>query len=161
MPNRQLAERLNRRCAEDHGIDALYLPGWTADDWATLLDRARPVALARNEVLIKKGQADGAMYLVASGQIEVNATGGNSAMGTLFREGPGAVIGEIAFFDGGKRSATAWALEPTELLALERADIEAFAAERPARALELMFALGRVLAHRVRHSEQRKRIDAY
>lgn len=161
MPTRPIAERLNRRCAEDHGIDALFLPGWSVDDWVALLAHARPVTLARNEVLIKKGQADGTLYLVASGQVEVNATGGNSALGLLFREGPGAVIGEIAFFDGGKRSATAWALEPTELLALERRDVETFATERPARGLELMFALGRVLAHRVRHSEQRKRVDAF
>jgi CRP-like cAMP-binding protein len=82
-------------------------------------------------------------------------------MGSLFREGPGAVIGEIAFFDGRKRSATVWAIEPTQLLALERADIETFSAQHAARGLELLFALGRVLAFRVRRSEQLRRSDAF
>lgn len=81
-------------------------------------------------------------------------------MGSLFREGPGAVIGEIAFFDGGMRSATVWAIDPTQLLALERQDIETFAAQHATRGQELLSALGRVLASRVWRSEHRRRGDA-
>jgi CRP-like cAMP-binding protein len=55
---------------------------------------------------MKRGQTKQSLYRVASGALEVNASGGGLAMGTLFREGPGAVVGEIAFFDGGQRSAT-------------------------------------------------------
>jgi len=160
-PWTQAAELFCRHCAEDRGADALYLPGWPTDDWAALLAQAKVVALARNDVLIKRGQAERSLFLVASGVLEVNAGGGGSTMGSLFREGPGAVIGEIAFFDGGQRSATVWAIEPTQLLALERTDIETFSAQHPARGLELLFALGRVLAFRVRRSEHRRRADAF
>jgi CRP-like cAMP-binding protein len=154
MSTAQMVEFLCRHCAVEHGADALYLPAWTVDDWAALLAQARVVTLARNDVLMKRGQTEQSLYLVASGALEVNASSGGLAMGTLFREGPGAVIGEIAFFDGGKRSATVWATEPSELLSLTRQDIEGFAAQRGARGLELLFALGRVLAFRVRRSEQ-------
>lgn len=161
MPLTQTAEFFRRHCADDHGADALYLPGWSAQEWSALLAQAQLVALARNEVLIKRGQTERSIFLVASGALEVSAGGGGSTMGSLFREGAGAVIGEIAFFDGGTRSATVWAIEPTQLLALERKDIETFAAQHPVRGLELLFALGRVLAFRVRRSEQRRRADAF
>lgn len=161
MPTLQAAEFFHRHCAVDHGADALYLPAWSASDWAALLARAKVVTLARNDVLIKRGEAERSLFLVASGALEINSGGGGSTMGSLFREGPGAVIGEIAFFDGGKRSATVWALKPAELLRLEREDIEAFDAQHPPRGLELLFALGRVMAFRIRRSEQRRRADAF
>ncbi len=156
----QAAALFSRHCADDHGADALYLPRWTAQDWSALLAHARVVALAPHEVLIKRGQAERSLFLVASGALEVSSGGAGGMLGSLFREGPGAVIGEIAFFDEGKRSATVWAIQPTQLLALERRDIEAFAAQHPARGIELLLALGRVLAFRVRRSEDRRRADA-
>lgn len=143
-----------RHCARDHGADALHLPAWSLEDWTALLERARSVTLARNDVLTKRGQAEQQLYLLASGSLQVNAGAVGLAMGTLFSESPGAVVGEIAFFDGGQRSATVWATEPSLLMALTRPHIEAFAAERHARGLELLFALGRVFAFRVRRSEQ-------
>ncbi len=157
----KVAEFFRAHCAEARGADALYLPGWSADDWATLLAQARPVELKPNEVLIRRGLSESTVFLVASGALEVNARGSGGSLGMLFREGPGALIGEIAFFDGGKRSATVWAIEPTRLLSLERPDVEAFAAAHPQRGLELLFALGRVLAFHVRRSEQRAAADTY
>jgi CRP-like cAMP-binding protein len=157
----QIAELFCRHCAEDHGADALHLPDWALEDWTALLSQAKLVALGRNEVLMKRGQAERSLFLVASGALEVNSGSSGSAMGSLFREGPGSVIGEIAFFDGGMRSATVWAIEPTQLLTLERKDIETFAAHHGARGLELLFALGRVLAFRVRRSEHNRRSEAF
>lgn len=156
----QTAELFRRHCADDRGADALYLPRWSAQDWAALLDHAQVVDLAPNEVLIKRGQAEHSLFLVASGELEVSSGSAGATMGSLHREGPGAVLGEIAFFDGGTRSATVWAIQPSQLLALDRQHIEAFAAQHPARGIELLLALGRVLAIRVRRSEQRKRADA-
>jgi CRP/FNR family transcriptional regulator, cyclic AMP receptor protein len=154
MQPTQIAEFFWRHCADDHGTDALHLPAWSLEDWTALLVHAQVSTLARDDVLMKRGQAEQQLYLLASGALEVNAGVAGLAMGTLFRESPGAVIGEIAFFDGGKRSATVWATEPSLLVALRRRDIEAFAAERCQRGMELLFALGRVLAFRVRRSEQ-------
>lgn len=160
MPLTQIAELFRRHCADDRGADALYLPGWALEEWADLLSHAKVITLGRNEVLVKRGQAERSLFLVASGALEVNTGGSGSTMGHLFREGPGAVIGEIAFFDGGPRSATVWAIEPSQLLTLERKDIENFAAQHSARGLELLFALGRVLAFHVRRSEHSRRSDA-
>ncbi len=157
----QAAEFFTGHCASERGADTLWLPGWSVDDWAMLLSEARTVELSPNQVLIKRGLSERSLFLVVSGALEVSAPGTGGSMGILFREGPGALIGEIAFFDGGKRSATVWATEPTRLLSLERKDVEAFAARHPQRGLELLFALGRVLAFHVRRSEQRAAADTF
>ena len=153
MQPTEIAAFFWRHCANDHGTDALHLPAWSLEDWTALLAHAQVMALARNEVLTKRGQAEQQLYLLARGSLEVNAGAAGLAMGTLFRASPGAVIGEIAFFDGGQRSATVWATEPSLLVALSRPEIETFAANRSQRGIELLLALGRVLAFRVRRSE--------
>lgn len=157
----QAAEFFRRHCAEDHGANALYLPDWTAEDWAALLGQARGVALSANDVLIRRGQTEQSLFLVISGALEVSPAGADPSMGSLYREGPGGVIGEIAFFDGGRRSASVWAIEPSELMALTRQDLDVFSAYRPVRGVELLLGLSRVLAFRVRRSEQYRRADAF
>ncbi len=156
----QVADFFRRHCAEDHGANALYLPGWSTQDWAALLSHARGVALAANEVLICRGQGEQSLFLVTSGALEVSPAGSDATLGNLYREGPGGVIGEIAFFDGGRRSASAWATEASELMALTREDLDLFTAHRPGRGVELLLGLSRVLAFRVRRSEHSRRIDA-
>lgn len=144
-------------CAVDRGAEALHLPGWSRDDWARLLAQAQPVVLAAGQVLMKRGDSDRAVYLVADGSLEVTgAAGGGDAMGGLVREPTGAVIGEVSFFDGLPRTATVWATRPTTLLRLDQAAVQAFAAASPARGLELLLALGRVLAFRLRRGEARR-----
>ena len=73
----------------------------------------------------------------------------------MIRELLGAVIGEISFFDGKPRTATVWATKPTQLLRLDFEGWRAFAAAHPALGNELLFALGRALAFRLRRGEER------
>jgi CRP/FNR family cyclic AMP-dependent transcriptional regulator len=147
-----------RHCAVDRGADSLFLPDWTTDDWAALLRHARPVHLAAGQALIRTGERDRALYLVASGLLEVSGSASRSeALGRLYRESPGAVVGEISFFDGLPRSASVWAVQPAELLRVDPEGLRAFQAAHPAQAQDFLFALGRVLAFRVRRGEDRQR----
>lgn len=152
---RQDAALFHAHCAADRGDDALLLPQWQLDDWLALLGQARSRQLANGEVLMRTGQAHGSLYLLAAGGLQVRA-GTPGAFGNLHRERPGAVLGEISFFDGGPRSATVWATEPSRLLELDNAAVLAFATSHPARGQELLMALARVLAQRVRRSEGRR-----
>ena len=152
---RQDAALFRARCADDRGDAALLLPAWSVDDWGALLARARPHRLSSGEVLMRSGQAQGSLFLLAEGALDVR-TGSAGAFGSLHHERPGAVIGEISFFDGGPRSATVWATEPSRLLELDNASVLDFAAAHPARGQELLMALARVLAGRVRRSEGRR-----
>lgn len=152
------AEHFCKHCSLDHGDDSLLLPRWHVDDWSALLAHARPHLLAAGEVLMRAGQSQQSLYLLASGGLEVRA-GTKGTLGAITRERPGAVIGEISFFDGGPRSATVWATEATRLLELDAAAVQAFFAAHPLRGQELLMALARVLARRVRRSEGRRHSD--
>lgn len=145
------ASLFQQHCARPHADDSLHLPGWSVDDWRHLLARAQPVAVPAGEVVIRRGDRERALYFVVAGALEVRASG-RDALGPLFREAAGSVIGEIALFDGLPRTATVWAVEDAELLRLDDAALHAFAAEHPARANQLLFALGRVLAFHLRRS---------
>ena len=159
-----LALFFQQHCAAEHDGDALFLPGWSVDDWRALLGHTRTLTLGQGEVLIKDGDDGRGLYLVASGALEVTSgsRGGGGALGRLSREGPGSVFGEISFFDGKPRTATVWATQPTTLLRLDPEALRAFSDLRPERGRDLLFALGRVLAFRMRRGEsQRASLNPY
>jgi CRP-like cAMP-binding protein len=164
MPIADAAAFFQQHCAAERDGDALLLPGWTVDDWRALLRHAREQHMVQGEVLIKDGDTGRGLFLVASGGLEVAAGGsrGVGALGGLYREGPGSVLGEISFFDGKPRTATVWATQPTALMRLDPEAVLTFSREHPELGQGLLFALGRVLAFRVRRGEgQRAKSEAY
>jgi CRP/FNR family cyclic AMP-dependent transcriptional regulator len=151
------APEFYRRCSEDRGEDNLYLPNWELADWQALFANAAPMSLVSGEPLMRRGDPDRALYFVVSGTLEVSpAAARGGALGGLERELPGSVIGEISFFDGRGRSATVWATRSTHLLRLGLDGFRTFADDRPLRAQELLFALGGVVAFRLRRGEARR-----
>jgi CRP-like cAMP-binding protein len=155
------ATAFHAHCQQDRGADTLYLPGWGADDVRALFALGESVVLQPGEALMRLGESERALYFVVSGALEV-ASGAqlSQTMGRLVREAPGAVIGEVALFDGRPRTASVWATQRTELIKLPLAGLQAFAAAQPRLGTELLFALGRVLALRYRRGEERGRQDA-
>ena len=73
-------------------------------------------------------------------------------MGRVALVGAGSVLGELAFFDGGPRSAGAWAVNDCEVAAMTPDQFIAFEQSSPSLARELLFALGRILAIRLRRT---------
>lgn len=155
------AAEFHAHCQQDRGAAALYLPGWSVDDLRALLALGEAVTLQPGDALMRHGESERAVYLVVSGALEV-ASGAqlSQTMGSLIREGPGAVIGEVALFDGQPRTASVWATERTELMKIPLSGLQAFAAGNPRLGSELFFALGRVLAFRYRRGEERSRLGA-
>jgi CRP/FNR family transcriptional regulator, cyclic AMP receptor protein len=75
----------------------------------------------RGSVIIREGDTEAALYLIASGQVSVtkrNLPGSPDLyLATL---NPGDFVGEMALLDGAPRSATVTALVRTECLVLTR-----------------------------------------
>jgi CRP-like cAMP-binding protein len=149
-------------CAGNPAGDALCLPGWSVDDWRVLLSHTQPVQVASGDALMRLGEQERALYFVIDGALEVSqSTGRSDTLGTMFRELPGSVFGEVALFDGLPRSASVWAIKPTSLLKLTHDGLMAFNAAHMGLANDLLFALGRVLAFRVRRAKDRTRRLAF
>jgi len=145
------------RAAGESEPDAelLAIPGWQQADWETLFSYAQAVHVARGDVLIRKQATERALYFLTSGVLEVTAVLSSHSLGAIAKVHPGSVVGELAFLDGMPRSAKVWAVTDSALYRLDFAGYERFATAHPRQTCDLLFAIGRVVALRLRHSRTR------
>jgi uncharacterized membrane protein len=102
------------------------------------------VSLPPEKVLFHFGEPGDALYLVRSGAVElfVKDNTGNKITLTVAKEGD--IFGELALLDDGPRTATAQALEPSELFRLDRDDLKLAFQKSPDLALHLMAGMTRM-----------------
>ena len=136
--------------------DALLLPNWEDQDWKQLFRFSSVRSLTRGDALIQHGEPDRTIYFVLRGELEVIVLSGNGlSTGRVALVGPGSVLGEMAFFDGGPRSASAWSLGDCDVAAMTYDQYSAFEKASPTLARDVVFALGRILAIRMRRTNAR------
>lgn len=92
-------------------------------------------------VLIRQGDRAEALYLVVSGRFRVSNAGVAIAM-----IGPGAPIGELAFFAGGTRTADVTAMRDSLVMELDRAGYDSVVRAHPELASEILSAVSARLA---------------
>lgn len=100
-----------------------------------------PLRLAHGVRLFATGDPGDAAYLVISGELEVGLTRSDGGETWLARIGPGAVIGDMAVLDGGKRSADVVATRTSQLVRFGRQAVLEALAEEPQAALRLLAVL--------------------
>ena len=107
-----------------------------------IIDQLVPHAIIRNvkkgTVLCRKGDPGTSLYVVCSGAVRISAPSeqGKDAVFNLVI--PGEIFGEIAFLDGGLRTADAVASENTELMVIERRDFTPLLRQYPELAIRLL-----------------------
>ncbi len=116
-----------------------------------LLQATTTKHLDAKETLFRKGDPGNQLYGILSGSLKVMATGSDGKDVVFTLMGPGEVIGEIAILDSAMRSASAVAVEPTELLTLHKREFIPFLESHPHAAIRL----AGVLAARVRRLSDR------
>jgi CRP/FNR family transcriptional regulator, cyclic AMP receptor protein len=131
----------------------VFLAERPKDDWSRLLHYTEVRRFGARETMIRAGELDRSLYIVTDGQLEVLLPGvdGEIRFGTI---GPGSVTGEIAFLDAGPRSATIRALTDGELLRLSFYAYETLAAHYPDLGRAILLDLGRILAFRLRETNE-------
>jgi CRP/FNR family transcriptional regulator, cyclic AMP receptor protein len=131
---------------------------WGAEDWRELFRFTGLRHVKAADALIRRGEPDRTLYFVLRGHLEVLIHSGDGiSMGPLTRVGPGSVLGEQSFFDGNPRSASVWAVDDCEVAAMTPEQYAAFETARPGLARELLFALGKILAIRLRRTTAKVR----
>lgn len=111
----------------------------------SLLHIASTRRLRPREVLFRKGSHGSQTYVIIRGRCRASTAAADGKELVLRIMDAGEVIGEISLLDGHARSATVSALEPTELLVIERRHLLPFLREHPEVAIELLEVLGRRL----------------
>jgi CRP/FNR family cyclic AMP-dependent transcriptional regulator len=131
-----------------------FRPRLGPEQWRVLSPYLSEHQIRANDLLIKQGDTDRTMYLVARGTLQVYVS--NAGAGTrvaLLR--PGSVTGEPGLFVDGVRSANVEAMTPCAVWALRLPRFEELAQRVPALALEIVRAAGAVMAARMRNSMAR------
>jgi CRP-like cAMP-binding protein len=111
---------------------------------------AEPFAFGPGKWLFRQDDPADGVYLVAGGEVALNARTPGDGLVELARVGPGGLIGEFCLLDGGRRSAEALVVEPVHGFHVQYARFDALrAGERPG-ALEVLDRLRTEVARRTR-----------
>ncbi len=103
-----------------------------------LARRGELIRHAKHTVLIQEGSYGDTLYIVLDGRLRVfSGHAANEREITHGTYGPGEYVGEMSL-DGGPRSASVIALEPTVCAMVTRRTLEAYLAAEPAFAFELL-----------------------
>src|SRR5687767_3368240 len=96
----------------------------------------------RGEIVFSAGDAGDALFGVVSGRIRIST--GNADGREIFLNimEPGDTFGEIALLDGGTRTATATAMDASELVSLRRDPLFGLLEKEPKTTLELLRLCG-------------------
>jgi len=96
------------------------------EDRVLLAGSIKLQSLKKGEILFNKGGAGDALYIIKKGKIKIflSSHAGDEVLLAIFSEAD--FFGEMALLDGMPRSADAIAIEPTELLLLNRNDFISF-----------------------------------
>ena len=123
----------------------------TGEELDDLVDRAETVEYDPGDVVFEEGDRGDRCFVLHSGGVKVLRRFPDGRRITLARLGPGAVFGELALFDGERRSATVQSVESSIAVALRAKDVMSIVRSDPEAALAM--ALG--LADRLRAANER------
>lgn len=131
--------------------DRIFLPDATDEDWQDLIRSVGIEPFVKDQVLIKTGDPGDCFFIIVEGTVEVQMP---SIFGvkSISRIQSGSVFGEIAFLDGGVRTATVRALAGGTMLRVSRTSFVALRAREPQLALRIALDLGRLCAVRLRQT---------
>lgn len=97
-----------------------------------------------NSILINAGDSTSSLYIVMSGRLKVYASSEDGREVVLAELGPGEYFGELAL-DGGARSASVKALEPSKCCLIQDSDLQRILIEHPDFSMHLTRKLMRMV----------------
>ena len=101
--------------------------------------------LTAGEVLVREGDTDDHLYVIASGVLGIIKAAGTENEMTINTVKPGDVVGELSFLDGATRYASLVALSSSRVLGLSRGDLEGLLEKNPQLVYRVMRAIVRVV----------------
>jgi CRP-like cAMP-binding protein len=120
------------------------------DELSDILLRGHHRSFKRDQEIMAQGDDGDTLFIVLTGLARVSMVAANGREIVLDYAEPGTVLGEIAFLDGGERTASVQAIEPVEALCLSRGAFNEIVARHPGMVLRLLQAMAR----RMRQSNQ-------
>lgn len=108
-----------------------------------LSEQAAEITLSAGEVLFEQGDEGDALYAIISGAVEFSVLAMDGRKLTLEMMRAGELFGEITLFDPGERTATAMAVEQTQLCRVRHADVLKQILRQPELAVDMIHLAGK------------------
>lgn len=116
--------------------------------YAAVRERMDELTFRRGEQIFLEGSQGDRLYVIGEGKVKLGHTAPDGREHLLAILGPGEILGEVALYDPGLRTATATALATTVLVELQHKDLLQILDQRP----EVSQHLLRTLAQRLRRT---------
>jgi CRP/FNR family cyclic AMP-dependent transcriptional regulator len=131
------------------GVD--WFASLTNKELDDLAANAQTLRWEKDEIIFEEGERGDRCFVLYSGQVKVVRRFPDGRRITLARLGPKGIFGELALFNGERRSATVQACEPSVGVALEGRAVMAILRSDPEAALSVAVSL----ADRLRATNER------
>jgi CRP/FNR family transcriptional regulator, cyclic AMP receptor protein len=110
-----------------------------------ILQRSHHRSFKPHQEMMAQGDEGESLYIILKGLARVSMVAANGREIILDYAEPGAVLGEIAFLDGGERTASVHAIEPVEALCLTRTAFHDIVVKHQGLEMRLLRAMARRL----------------
>jgi len=125
------------------------------DELAQVLMVGHVRHFSQGTTILKEGEAGGALFVITDGQVRISKVVPGVGEEALSFLSPGALFGEVEFFDGAPSSANAIAHTDCEVLSLPHKEMAGMLRSRPLLSAKFFWAFGRTLAGRLRDADHR------
>jgi len=115
------------------------------DELSDIILRGHLRTFKRDQELMAQGDQGDTLFIILSGLARVSMVAANGREIILDYAEPGHVLGEIAFLDGGERTASVHAIDPVEALCLSRSAFSEIIERHKGLAMRLLKAMARRL----------------
>ncbi len=115
------------------------------DERTTLSELMTEESFAAGQKIFNVGDIGDALYIVRVGRVQVCVEDDLGESIVTGESEAGDVFGEISMLDGGPRTATAVAVEASEVFRLDRENLQELVSSHPHAALDLLTVVGRRL----------------
>ena len=122
----------------------LFAP-FDEEERGLLASQLDEVAFQAGDFIFRRGDPGGAIYIVASGEVEIFIQDSLGERIVFESVKAGDFFGELSLLDGDPRSASAQALAPGTALMVDREDLALLFTRHPHAALEVLSVIGRRL----------------
>ncbi len=133
--------------------------GLTDEQLGRVLDLAQPQVFGEGQVILEEDQRGTRCYFMTAGRvdIEIRPTFAGRGAQKIATVKSGEMFGELSLVDGFLRSASARAIEPTEVMAFDNAALERLMEEDPTIGYRIMRNIANVLSARIRTTNMKLR----
>jgi len=106
-----------------------------------------------NEMIFHQGDPGTGLYIIISGQVAIKQIDGDKSW-DLAKLVSGDFFGELALLDDEPRSATAIALENTQVIVIFKPDLDSFIQNNPKEGIKILKGISHIMAVRLRNLNQ-------